>query len=136
MKIVGILTHLTDTTQNDSWTDKYFAGVKLDLSKTLFIFSYNDPNNIDRILLDRIHIIKTKPLNRQQKTEIIKDYVLPKLLNTIGFRKGDIIFPDEVISFIINSYTYEAGVRKLKEKIFEVMILTKYLMEVEYFNSY
>jgi len=48
-EIVGILTHLTDTTQNDSWTDKYFSGIKLDLSKTLFIFSYNDPDVIKKL---------------------------------------------------------------------------------------
>ena len=52
-EIVGILTHLTDTTQNDTWCDKYFSGVKLDLSRVLFIFSYNDPSLIDKILLDR-----------------------------------------------------------------------------------
>ena len=41
------------------------------------------------------------------------------MLNTVGFRETDIIFPNDVVAHIINSYTYEAGVRKLKEKIFE-----------------
>ena len=41
-EIIGILTHLTDSTQNDEFTDRYFSGIKIDLSKTLFIFSYND----------------------------------------------------------------------------------------------
>ncbi|MEE9571437.1 MAG: AAA family ATPase, partial [Candidatus Neomarinimicrobiota bacterium] len=51
-EIIGILTHLVDETQNESFQDKYFSGIDLDLSKALFIFSYNDPDMIDRILLD------------------------------------------------------------------------------------
>ena len=55
-EIIGILTHLTDPSQNDEFTDKYFS--KLDLSKVLFIFSYNDYNLLDPILADRIHRVK------------------------------------------------------------------------------
>ena len=50
-EIIGILTHLVDATQNESFQDKYFSGVDIDLSKALFIFSYNDPCLIDKILL-------------------------------------------------------------------------------------
>ena len=57
-EIVGILTHLLDSTQNDCFQDKYFSGIDLDLSKALFILSYNDVDSIDKILLDRIHRIK------------------------------------------------------------------------------
>jgi ATP-dependent Lon protease len=57
-EIIGILTHLIDSTQNSHFQDKYFAGVNIDLSKVLFIFSYNNPDDIDKILLDRIHRIK------------------------------------------------------------------------------
>ena len=129
-EIVGILTHLTDTTQNDNWCDKYFSGVKLDLSRVLFIFSYNDPALIDKILLDRIHRIKTKALNKTEKVRIVQDYLLPELLNTVGFNKGDILISDEVIEHIVDTYTYEAGVRKLKEKLFELLreLNLQYLM--------
>ena len=57
-EIIGILTHLVDNTQNMNFQDKYFNGIDLDLSKVLFIFSYNDVNAIDKILLDRIHRVK------------------------------------------------------------------------------
>ena len=49
-EIIGILTHLVDTTQNESFEDKYFSGVEINLSKALFIFSYNDASLIDKIL--------------------------------------------------------------------------------------
>ena len=62
-EIVGILTHLVDSTQNKSFQDKYFSGIDLDLSKILFIFSYNNPAVIDKILLDRIHRVKFNHLS-------------------------------------------------------------------------
>ena len=51
-EIIGVLTHLLDTTQNETFQDKYFAGVELDLSKVIFILSYNDAELIDKILLE------------------------------------------------------------------------------------
>ena len=64
-EIIGILTHLIDPTQNDSFQDKYFTGIDLDLSKALFVFSYNDVDSIDRILLDRIHRVKFDHLTQR-----------------------------------------------------------------------
>ena len=64
-EIIGILTHLTDPSQNDHFNDKYFSGIDFDLSKVLFIFSYNDYNKIDPILADRIHRIKFNYLQKR-----------------------------------------------------------------------
>ena len=119
-EIIGILTHLIDSTQNDSFQDKYFNGVDLDLSKALFIFSYNDPNCIDRILLDRIHRVKFDNLSSNDKLIITKDYLLPEIFKKIGL-KNIIHFDDDIINFIIDNYTYESGVRKLKEILFEII---------------
>ena len=119
-EIIGILTHLVDSTQNESFQDKYFNGVDLDLSKALFIFSYNDPNSIDRILLDRIHRIKFDHLSLEDKLVIANDYLLPEIYKNVGL--SDIIeLNDDVLTFIIDSYTYEPGVRKLKEILFEII---------------
>ena len=118
-EIVGILTHLIDTTQNEQFQDKYFSGIDLDLSKALFIFSYNDVSAIDRILLDRIHRIKFDHLTINDKLEIVKKYILPEYFEK--FNISDINFDDDVIKFIIENYTLESGVRKLKELIFEII---------------
>ena len=119
-EIIGILTHLVDTTQNDSFQDKYFNGIDLDLSKVLFIFSYNDPHLIDRILLDRIHRIKFEHLTLDDKLVITKKYILPEIFKKVGV-ENTIKFEDDVITFIIETYTYESGVRKLKEILFEIV---------------
>ena len=119
-EIIGILTHLVDSTQNNSFQDNYFSGIDLDLSKALFIFSYNDPSLIDKVLLDRIHRIKFEVLTMDEKLVIAKDYLLPEIYKNIGL-ENCIQFNDGVIQFIIQSYTREAGVRKLKEILFEII---------------
>ena len=120
-EIIGILTHLTDSTQNDQFNDKYFSGIDIDLSKVLFIFSYNDYSLLDPILADRIHRVRFKHLSKRDKITIIEDYILPEILEMVGFDKDNLMFAEDTIEFIITSYTYEAGVRKLKEKIFEIV---------------
>ena len=120
-EIISILTHLTDSTQNDEFEDKFFAGVKLDLSKALIVFSFNDPNLIDPILRDRITIIETHPLLLKDKLIIIKDYMLPEICKEIGFNPTEIIFNNDIVTYIIETYTNEAGVRKIKEKITEII---------------
>ena len=119
-EIIGILTHLIDPTQNEGFQDKYFNGIDIDMSKALFIFSYNDVSAIDRILLDRIHRIKFDHLTLFDKLEITNKYILPELYEKIGL--NDIIkFDNQVVKFIIENYTNESGVRKLKEILFEVI---------------
>ena len=118
-EIIGILTHLIDTTQNDEFQDKYFTGIDIDLSKVLFIFSYNDPDQIDKILLDRIHRIKFDNLSLDEKIVIVNKYILPEINKKMGFQ--DIVsIDDALIEYIILNYTIEPGVRKLKEILFDL----------------
>lgn len=119
-EIVGILTHLTDPSQNEEFTDKYFSGVKLDLSKCIIVFSYNDSSLIDPILRDRIVEINVKSISKKEKIYITKEFLLPEILDMLGYIKDDFIFNDDAIDYLIETYTHEAGVRKLKEKLFEL----------------
>jgi ATP-dependent Lon protease len=119
-EIVGILTHLLDPAQNDCFQDKYFTGIDLDLSKALFILSYNDVEAIDKILLDRVHRIKFNSLSLEDKLIICNTHILPEVYKKMGLE--DVIhFTDDVLKFIIEEYTAESGVRKLKEILFEIV---------------
>ena len=120
-EIISILTHMTDSTQNDEFEDKFFAGIKINLSKALIVFSFNDPNLIDPILRDRITIVETHSLSISEKLTIIKDYMLPEICKDVGFNNNELIFSDELIKHLIETYTNEAGVRKIKEKIVEIV---------------
>jgi ATP-dependent Lon protease len=114
-EITGILTHLTDTSQNSQFHDKYFAEIDFDLSKCLFIFSYNDESKVNPILKDRMYRIQTKGYNQKQKTVIANNYLLPKIRDQVRFKVEDIIIPDETEHYIIDNFcNKEDGVRNLK----------------------
>jgi len=118
--IINILIHLTDPTQNKEIYDKYFAGVELDFSKCIFIFSYNDPQAIDRVLRDRITEIKVKPLRLEEKIKIVQDYTIPQICENVGLDSSTISFEDKAIEYLISTYTFEAGMRKCIEKLKEI----------------
>lgn len=118
-EIIGVLTHLTDPTQNDVFQDKYFSGIDLDLSKALIIFSYNDMSQIDKVLLDRIHRIKFDNLSVAEKVVIVQQYLLPTINKNMGF-ENVVEIGDDIVELIIQEYTIEPGVRKLKEILFDL----------------
>jgi len=120
-EIISILTHITDASQNKEFFDRYYSNIPVDLSQVLFIFSYNDRENIDSILRDRIQEIEIKPISLQEKLIISKDYTIPEMLHNVGFSINEIIFNDEILTKIINEYTYEAGVRKLNEILYDII---------------
>ena len=114
-EIAGILTHLTDTSQNSQFHDKYFAEINFDLSKCLFIFSYNDESKVNPILKDRMYRIKTKGYSGKEKTVIANNYLLPRIREQVKFTEGDIIIPDDVLGYINENHCYkEDGVRNMK----------------------
>jgi ATP-dependent Lon protease len=114
-EIAGILTHLTDTSQNSQYHDKYFAEVDFDLSKCLFIFSYNDESKVNPILRDRMYRIHTKGYDKKQKTIISTNHLLPKIREQVKFSESEIIIPDETLHYIMENHcNKEDGVRNMK----------------------
>ena len=116
-EIIGILTHLTDTSQNNQFHDKYFTEVDFDLSKCLFIFSYNDESKINPILRDRMYRIQTKGYESKEKIVIARNHLLPKIREQVNFTEEDIIISDETIQYLASSKEHtksEDGVRNLK----------------------
>ena len=114
-EITGILTHLTDTTQNNCFHDKYFANMDFDLSKSLFIFSYNDESKVNPILKDRMYRIHTAGYVSKEKITIAKKYLIPKIEKNVNFKSEDITITDEALIKIIDGFTdKEKGVRNLK----------------------
>jgi ATP-dependent Lon protease len=114
-EIAGILTHLTDTTQNNQFHDRYFSDIDFDLSRCLFIFSYNDESKVNRILLDRMYRIQTKGYDQAQKTTIANQYLMPKICEQVKFKQEDITISEDTMHYIITNYTdKEDGVRTLK----------------------
>jgi ATP-dependent Lon protease len=114
-EIIGILTHLTDITQNSQFHDKYFADIDFNLSKCLFIFSYNDESKVNQILLDRMYRIQTNGYDKKQKIIIANKFLIPKIETNVNFEQKQIIVSNETIEYLIDNYTEkEKGVRNLK----------------------
>jgi ATP-dependent Lon protease len=120
-EIASILTHLTDQTQNKEFYDRYFTSIPIDLSQVLFIFSYNNKDDIDSILRDRIQEIPIKALSLQDKLVISQNYVIPEILTNVGFSNMEVVFTNEILINIINKYTHEPGVRKLNEILYDII---------------
>ena len=120
-EIINILMHLIDSSQNKHFNDKYFTGVDFDFSRVTFIFSYNDGNNINPILRDRITEIKTTGFKTDQKVHIASNYLIPGILKDMGYMKKDFVFKEDVIRYMIDTYTNEGGVRKFKEILYDLV---------------
>jgi len=114
-EIINMLIHMTDSSQNTKFQDNYFPGIDIDLSKVLFIFSFNDESKINRILKDRMYVIRTKGFETKDKIQIAKNYLLPDIYESFNYTDTDITFTEEVLTNIISRYTVgEEGVRNLK----------------------
>ena len=118
MKLLGSFTHLTDPSQNTKFNDKYFSELEIDISRCLFIFSYNDESLVNPILLDRMYKVETKGYTPTEKQIISQKYLIPSVMEEYRSPVDDIIITPEAIMLIINEYTgNEKGVRNLKRCI-------------------
>lgn len=116
-EITGFLIHLIDSTTNHKFNnDEYFSGIEFDLSRALFIFTYNDPNLVDPILSDRLYKIFINNYNQQEKFIITKTHIINNTLKEFNFKPNDIIFSDLVINNIIK-ISDNSGMRDIKKNI-------------------
>jgi endopeptidase La len=116
-EIFNILIHATDVNTNDAFNDKFFQEVTFPLNKVLFVFSFNDITKVDKILLDRMQKIEVAQYSLQNKLIIAKNFLLKEISESIGIEYGSVLFDDAELEYIIEHYTFEAGVRELKRKI-------------------
>ena len=113
-EVGNMLIHLTDPVQNQDFEDKYMAGVPIDLSKVMFIFSGNDLNKIDKILLDRMMVINLQGYQQKDKLAIAENFLLPTALEEVGLTEK-VALSREVMEHILREYaSEETGVRELK----------------------
>ena len=120
-EIINYFIHLTDSSQNDKISDKYFSELDLDLSRSLIIFSYNDESRVSPILRDRMFRIYTKGYNTKEKIKLVSDYLLPEILREYGLVNEHVNIPDNVVTTIINTIDKEDGVRNLKRALQDIV---------------
>jgi endopeptidase La len=121
-EIMNVLIHITDPNTNDNFNDKFFQEVTFPLNKVLFIFSYNDQSKVDKILLDRIEQINVDSYTSFEKIQIFKNFILKEVCDEINIDKSIIEINDDIIEYLIETFTYESGVRNLKRKIEKILL--------------
>ncbi len=113
-EVQNMLIHLTDPVQNEDFEDKYLAGVPIDLSKVMFVFSGNDLNKIDKILLDRMMVINLQGYQQKDKLAIAENFLLPTALEEVGLTEK-VALSKDVLEYVLREYaSEESGVRELK----------------------
>jgi ATP-dependent Lon protease len=111
-EIISMLIHLTDRSQNSQFHDRYFAGVDIDLSQCLFVFSFNDESKVHPVLKDRMQVITCAGYTGEEKTIILTKYVWPQILDRTKI--PELSLSDEAVKFLIQEYSKEEeGVRTL-----------------------
>lgn len=110
------LLEVLDGEQNEHFRDHYLE-VPLDLSDVLFIATANDLSTIPRPLLDRMEIIEVSSYSENEKFHIAKNYLVKKQMEANGLTSKEIVWKDDALRLLIDSYTREAGVRGLERVI-------------------
>ena len=120
-EIQQTLVHLLDGTQNAHFVDRFFAGVHLDMSRAVFVVSFNDPSKVDSVLLDRMRVVRTKGFPVEDKVKIASKFLVPAVLKEVGLSPDAVTFDDSAIQRIVRDYTRrEKGVRSLRRCIHHI----------------
>ncbi len=110
------LLEALDSEQNKEFRDHYVE-IPFDLSRVMFITTANELDTIPAPLLDRMEVIELSSYTREEKLNIAKKHLVPKQLRENGLKASQVKFTQSASYKLIDSYTKEAGVRKLERQI-------------------
>lgn len=126
--IQSALLHITDPCQNDDYEDDFLSELKIDLSYLWFIYSMNSKPS-DQALADRIFYIEIDGYNHTDKCAIVRDYLMRKAHENMGWKPFSVSFSDEAIDVLIKKVSPESdkGVRSLEHAITQITTKINFL---------
>ena len=110
------MLEVLDPEQNTAFHDNYLD-IDYDLSKIMFVATANSLQNVHPALVDRMEVINISGYIEQEKLQIAKQHLIPNNIKANGLNRRQFALDDETISYLINNYTRESGVRQLDKVI-------------------
>jgi ATP-dependent Lon protease len=110
------LLEVLDPAQNDTFRDHYLE-VDLDLSDVVFIATANEIERLPAPLLDRMEVIPLRGYSEDEKVDIARDHLLPRLFEENAVRPEEVVVSDDLVRTVVGDYTREAGVRSLERRL-------------------
>jgi len=114
--LMAALLEILDPEQNATFVDHYVDS-PVDLSKCVFITTANNLGGISAALLDRLEIIRFGSYTDEDKINIAKNYMLPKVRTATGIGEEQLTFDDGVWPLVVRPLGFDAGVRQLERTI-------------------
>jgi ATP-dependent Lon protease len=121
LDVTNLLIHLTDPTQNDRFSDKYFMDIDLDFSRSLMIFSYNDESLVHPVLRDRLVTIKTQSYSQADKATIATKHLLPAILREFALEPDALTVDKDALEALLQRSRGNDGVRPLKRDLHDIV---------------
>lgn len=119
--ISSVLLHILDKTQNHRFRDMYMPEIALDLSKMIFLSAANKVTDIDPVLLDRMDIIEIVGYSVQEKVDISRNFLFPRIRKELGFSELELTITDAEFKYLIEEKTtMDPGIRDVERKIYKL----------------
>lgn len=120
-EVANSILHVTDPAQNHEYTDNFLSQIQIDLSNVWFFYSMNEvPAN--SALSDRVHCIHLPGYTQLEKFYIVKDFLIRRVHDSMGWSVGDVTFTDQAITYLIETVSppEDAGIRTLDHAVIKI----------------
>lgn len=129
MQVQYTLLHILDYNHNKKFRDSYLNKYYHDISGIIFVLAMNDSTKLHPALKNRLDMVEIDGYTDQEKKIILRDYVLPRALESVGLSRNSVKFDNKAINRLVTINKTDPGIREIEKWV-------KYLVErINMYNS-